>query len=324
MIIRAQPRFVALSGGVGGAKLLLGLDAVLPKGDLTAIVNTGDDFEHLGLYVCPDLDTSLYTLAGLAHAEQGWGRRDETWAFMQTFRELGGADWFNLGDRDLAVHIIRSEQLRRGVTLTSVMAQMCDRLGLQTQLLPMCDQPVRTMIQTDAGEIGFQDYFVRLRCNPVVRSVRFSGAEAANPDAALAALDSERLEAIFICPSNPYLSIDPILAVPGIRRALINRRVPIVAVSPLIGSRAVKGPTAKIMNELAITASNASIASHYLNLLDGMVIDVEDAHLASALGVPSRSTRTLMTTAEDKCRVATTVLEFASHLRARTRGNSQL
>jgi LPPG:FO 2-phospho-L-lactate transferase len=314
MVISPQPRFVAISGGVGGAKLLLGLDGLLPKGDLAAIVNTGDDFEHLGLYICPDLDTSLYTLAGLAHPEQGWGRRDESWSFMQAFRELGGSDWFNLGDRDLAVHVFRSELLRQGNSLTSIMAQLCNRFGLHTALLPMCDEPVRTMIRTDEAEIGFQHYFVRLRCAPVVRSIRFAGAETASADAALAALDNKRLEAIFICPSNPYLSIDPILAVPAIREALLNRRVPVIAVSPLIGSHAVKGPTVKIMAELGIALSSASVGAHYEGLLDGIVLDEEDAHLAEAIKLPSRTTRTLMHTLDDKRRVANAVLEFAKSI----------
>jgi LPPG:FO 2-phospho-L-lactate transferase len=311
MIISPQPRFLAISGGVGGAKLLLGLDSLLPPGDLTAIVNTGDDFEHMGLYICPDIDTSLYTLAGLAHPEQGWGRRDESWSFMQVLRELGGADWFNLGDRDLAVHIVRSERLRHGDTLTAIIADLSGRFGLRTQILPMCNQPVRTMIDTAEGEIGFQDYFVRLHCAPPVRSIRFAGAETATADAALAAFGSDRLEAIFICPSNPYLSIDPILAVPGIRQALLNRRVPVIAVSPLIGSRAVKGPTAKIMTELGTKISNAAVAMHYEGLIDGLIIDEEDAHLSAEMELASRATRTLMHTLDDKRRVARAILEFA-------------
>jgi LPPG:FO 2-phospho-L-lactate transferase len=306
-----QPRIVALSGGIGGAKLLLGLDHYLAEGELSAIVNTGDDFEHFGLYICPDLDTALYTLSGLSHPEQGWGRRDETWSFMQTMRDIGADDWFNLGDRDLALHVWRSERLRCGDSLTQVTAQVCDRLRLKAELVPMCDQPVRTMINTELGEIGFQEYFVKRHCAPSVRSIRFAGADTALATAALTALDSPRLEAIIICPSNPYLSVDPILAVPGIRAALINRRVPAIAVSPLIGSRAVKGPTAKIMAELGMAVSNDSIAAHYSGLVDALLIDEQDAASVGGWSLRSHATNTLMNTLDDKRRVAKAVLALA-------------
>jgi LPPG:FO 2-phospho-L-lactate transferase len=308
---------VALTGGIGGAKLALGLYRVLPPGALACVVNTGDDFVHLGLHVSPDLDTTLYTLAGCDNPEQGWGRRDETWTFMRVLEELGGESWFRLGDGDLALHVERTRRLARGERLGTVMDDVRQRLAITARLLPMSDDPVRTRVLTRDAELAFQEYFVKLRAEPEVRAITFAGAVQARPGAGLAdALASSQLRAIVICPSNPYLSIDPILAIPGLPAALRARGVPVVAVSPLIGGRAVKGPTAKIMRELGIETSNRAIATHYGELLDGLVIDEADGLEALPSGGPSiQVTRTLMQTLKDRERLARSTLEFADRLR---------
>ena len=272
------PRVVALSGGIGGAKLALGLYRVLPPDTLTVIVNTGDDFEHLGLHICPDLDTTLYTLAGLAHPELGWGRRDETWTFMQTLEALGGETWFRLGDADLALHVERTQRLKGGASLSAITADLARRLGIEAAIVPVSDDPIRTRLATSEGELAFQDYFVRRRCAPRVQSIAYQGAAVARlAPAALAALESASLEAILLCPSNPYLSVDPLLAVPPLLPAVRAARVPVVAVTPLVGGEAVKGPTAKIMHELGIPLTPRAIAQHYAAWIDGFVLDRADA-----------------------------------------------
>ena len=292
---------VALTGGIGGAKLALGLARVLPSGALTCIVNTGDDFVHLGLHVSPDLDTTLYTLAGCADPERGWGRRDETWTFMRALAELGGETWFQLGDGDLALHVERTRRLAAGETLSTIMDDIRRRSGVATRLLPMSDDAVRTLVHTPETTLAFQEYFVKLRATPVVRSIVFEhAARARTPPAVLEALGSPHLRAIIICPSNPYLSVDPILAVPGMREALRASAAPVVAVSPLIGGRAVKGPTAKIMHELGIETSPQAIADHYGDLLDGLVIDEADRSGELPATLPTRATRTLMQSLGDR------------------------
>jgi LPPG:FO 2-phospho-L-lactate transferase len=309
---------LALTGGVGGAKLALGLARSLPEGALACVVNTGDDFVHLGLHISPDLDTTLYTLAGCANAARGWGRRDETWTFMQVLATLGGETWFRLGDGDLALHVERTRRLASGEPLSAIMDEMRRRLGVATRLLPMSDDAVRTQVITGSGTLDFQEYFVKHRAEPEVRSIRFQGAAQARPVAGiLDAIAGASLRAIVLCPSNPYLSIDPILAVPGLAAALRGCGVPIVAVSPLVGGRAVKGPTAKIMRELGVETSPRAVAAHYGSLLDGLVIDEADRDDALPEGLPIRVSRTLMTSLEDRIRVAQSALEFASALRAR-------
>jgi LPPG:FO 2-phospho-L-lactate transferase len=309
---------VALTGGIGGAKLALGLHRVLPPGALACIVNTGDDFVHLGLHVSPDLDTTLYTLAGCENPEQGWGRRDETWTFMRVLEELGGETWFRLGDGDLALHVERTRRLATGETLSAIMDDFRHRFGIASRLLPMSDDTVATRVHTPDAELAFQDYFVRLRAAPEVRAIEFAGASTSRTSAVLAeVLGSPRLRAIVVCPSNPYLSIDPILAVRGVAAALRAPGVPVVAVSPLIGGRAVKGPTAKIMRELGIEASNRAIAAHYGDLLDGLVIDESDGSAELSHGLPTHATRTLMKSLADREMLARATLEFAGHLRRR-------
>ena len=291
----------ALCGGVGGAKLALGLYRTLPRGGLTVIVNTGDDFTHLGLRVCPDIDTVLYTLADLANPEQGWGRRDETWTMMRVLESLGGEPWFRLGDGDLAMHILRTRELAGGASLSEVVGRFQSRLGLSAHILPMTDSGVATRLDTEDGDLGFQEYFVKLRCAPRVRSIRYEGAAAALPaPGVIDALAGDRVEGIVICPSNPYLSIDPILAVPALRAALQARRVPSLVVSPLIGGSAVKGPTAKIMSELGIASSPQAIFEHYRGLADALVIDASDVHAASRVPVPVFATNTLMSSLGDR------------------------
>lgn len=306
---------VALSGGVGGAKLSLGLYRALPPAALTVIVNTGDDFTHLGLRICPDLDTALYTLAGLEHPSQGWGRRDETWGFMHAVGMLGGPKWFLLGDADIALHVVRTHRLHAGEGLTDVVLDLSAQMGITAALLPMTDYTVATMIDTDEGELTFQEYFVKRRCQPRMHAIRFVGADSALTTArVLAAINAPDLEAIVICPSNPYLSIDPLLAIPTLREALMRRRVPMIAVSPLIGGNAVKGPTAKIMAELGIASSPRAIAEHYHGLIDALVVDTADAAAAADLPLRIFTAPILMQNIEDRVRLAQFVLARAREL----------
>jgi LPPG:FO 2-phospho-L-lactate transferase len=309
---------VALSGGIGGAKLVLGLSRVMPAADLIVVANTGDDFEHLGLAISPDLDTLLYTLAGLDDPQRGWGRRDETWTFMAALGKLGGETWFQLGDGDLATHVERTRRLTDGESLSAITADFCRRLGIATRILPMTDEEAPTLLATTEGWLDFQDYFVRYRCEPEVQKVEYEDAEDANanPDV-LAALEDPRLRAVVICPSNPFLSIMPILAVGVMREAIADCAAPVVAVSPIIGGRAVKGPTTKIMNELGRPATAAAVAQLYGDLLDGYVLDHADAADAAAvadLGIAVAPAHTLMRTLEDREALARHVLATADAL----------
>jgi LPPG:FO 2-phospho-L-lactate transferase len=309
-------RILALAGGVGGAKLALGLAHTLPADELTVAVNTADDFEHLGLSICPDLDTVMYTLAGVANPETGWGRRDESWTVMEALGQIGGETWFRLGDKDLATHIERTRRLRGGESLSSVMRDLGARLGVKPTMVPMSDDPVRTMVMTaDRGEIAFQDWFVRLRCEPAVKSVRFAGADTARPHRALTELDG--LRGIVVCPSNPFVSVAPILAVPGVRAALDNAKAPRVAVTPIVGGQAIKGPAAKMLAELGHDVSALGVARYYKDWVDGFVLDAQDAGLArdiEALGMTVRVADTMMRNDDDKRRLAAEVLEFVDEL----------
>ncbi|HUA53287.1 MAG TPA: 2-phospho-L-lactate transferase [Candidatus Sulfotelmatobacter sp.] len=311
---------LALAGGVGGAKLANGLARILPPGELTVAVNTGDDFEHLGLHVSPDLDTVMYTLAGLNNPETGWGRAGETWQFMKALGALGGATWFNLGDLDLATHVERTRRLAAGETLSAITADFCTRLGIRQRVVPMSDQPVGTQVLSDQGWLPFQDYFVRLRCEPRVSAFRFDGVAVARPAVGLVqTLGDAALSAIVICPSNPYVSVDPILAVPGVRAALAQRRVPLVAVSPIVGGQAIKGPALKMMQELGREPSALGVARHYAGLIDGLVIDRQDAALAApieALGMRALATDTIMGDPAAQARLAEAVIGFAGGLRS--------
>ena len=307
-------RVVVLTGGVGGAKLVLGLLNTVSPETVTAIVNTGDDFSHLGLHVSPDIDTLLYTLSGKANPAQGWGREGESWNFMAALRSLGGADWFALGDGDLALHVTRSARLGAGETLAAVTADFARAWGIGCGVLPMSNDPVATMLDTDEGELDFQHYFVARRCEPVVRAIRFEGAAAARPaPGVIEAILHPDNRAILIAPSNPFLSVDPLLAVPGIRDALAAVPAPVVAVSPLVGGTAVKGPTAKLMTELGLEVSAAAVARHYAGIIDGMLVDGSDPE--QNFDVAAERADTMMRTLADRVRVARAALAFADTLR---------
>lgn len=308
-------KVLALSGGVGGAKLALGLSRVLDAAQLTIVANIGDDFRHLGLAISPDIDTLMYTLAGLADPVQGWGRRDETWNFMAALEGLGGECWFRLGDADLALHVERTRRLAAGESLSAITETLRQRLGIAPRIVPASDDTLRTRLRTDAGWLDFQDYFVRHRCEPVVRQLDYADAARARPaPGLLRALGDADLRAVVICPSNPFLSIDPILAVPGVRAALAACAAPVIAVSPLIAGRAVKGPTAKLMAELGLAVNNRTIAHHYAGLIDALVIDATEAQALP--GVAAIVAPTLMQSLEDRERLARVVLAAADRLAA--------
>ena len=306
---------LALSGGVGGAKLAAGLAAVLPPDRLTIAVNTGDDFEHLGLTICPDIDSVVYALAGLNDGERGWGVVCETWQAMAMLGRLGEAEWFNLGDRDLAMHIARSHRLRSGDALSEVTTRLTRALGIAANVVPMSDERVRTQLQTEAGWLDFQQYFVAEQCRPEVRAIRFEGTPGAAPSPGLAAaLSRTDLAAVIVCPSNPFLSVDPILAVDGVRARLEAMTAPIIAVSPLVGAKALKGPLAKLLGELHKSVTNLAIAKHYEGRLGSIVIDHVDAADAEGLreaGLSVTIAGTVMFDAADRMRLARVALSAA-------------
>lgn len=304
-------RLVALAGGVGGAKLADGLAQILSPEDLTIVVNTGDDFEHFGLYICPDLDTVCYTLAGLANPETGWGRANETWQTMRNIQRLGGPDWFNLGDQDLATHLERTRRLKAGHSLSQITRDFCRAWGIRHTILPMSDDPVRTVVESDEGRLPFQEYFVRRRFEPRVRGFHFEGIERARPAPGVLEAIHEA-EAVVICPSNPWVSIGPILAVPGLRSALEAKRV--VAVSPIVGGQAVKGPAAKMYRELGIEPSALAVAEHYGALLTGIVVDSVDSEVAKGIKIPSRVVNTIMNSPSDRVQLAREIVEFIETL----------
>ena len=308
-------KIVALAGGVGGAKLAHGLAQILPPENLTVIVNTGDDFEHLGLTICPDLDTVCYTLAGLANPETGWGRENETWNTISNIERLGGPNWFRLGDKDFGTHIERTRRLKGGEPLSQITKDFCKAWGIKQTVLPMSDSPVRTIVNTDEGELAFQEYFVHRHCEPRVKGFRFDGVEAAEPaNGAREAIDSA--EAIVICPSNPWVSIDPILRVIPLIPAPLPKGEgkKIVAVSPIIGGKTVKGPAAKMYAELGIEPSALAVAEHYRNLLAGFVLDSKDGQLSDKFRGKILVTDTLMNSYADRARLAMDVLHFIGSL----------
>jgi LPPG:FO 2-phospho-L-lactate transferase len=311
--------YLAITGGIGGAKLALGLSCLLDGPELSFAVNTADDFEHLGLHVAPDIDTLIYTLAGENNPETGWGRRDESWNFMQALGELGGETWFALGDRDLAVNLERSQRLRAGQTLSQVTAAFATAFGIAHAVLPMTDDPVSTRVLTRDGELDFQHYFVRDRCAPVVKGFRFAGVENARLNPAIAAcLESPELAGVVLCPSNPFVSVDPILALPGMREGLRACRAPVIAVSPVVGGAAIKGPTVKMMAELSLPTSAAWVAGHYQAFLDGFVLDSADEKLApeiESMGIHVSATNTVMVSLEDRMAVARHCLQMMDSLR---------
>lgn len=309
---------VALAGGVGGAKLAYGLYQLL--GDrLTVVVNTGDDFEHWGLTICPDLDTVTYNLAGINNLEQGWGLADESYRALEQVTRYGGESWFRLGDRDLGTHLVRTQTLKSGATLTEVTFRLKTEIGIRASILPMSDQPVRTLVHTDEGVLAFQDYFVRRRCEPRLIRLEFAGIGAARPSPpVMSALNDAA--AVVLCPSNPYLSLDPILHLPGMADKLRGLHAPVVAVSPIVGGLALKGPAAKIMAELGVEVSPVAVARHLTGQirLDGFVLDQTDAASASDVaalqGVTPLVTDTIMGDHASKMRLAQNVLQFAAAL----------
>ncbi|MDP4021998.1 2-phospho-L-lactate transferase [Methylobacterium sp. NEAU 140] len=303
--------YIALCGGVGGSKLAAGLQALLGR-RLTVVVNVGDDFDHLGLRICPDIDTVLYRLSGLNDEQRGWGRADESWQFMRALGQFSEETWFQLGDLDVALHVVRTHRQAAGYALAEITMDMADRLGIDARVVPATDDAVRTKVVCQEGVLDFQRYFVERRCEPPIERLVFEGAADARPTpAAEAAFAADSLAGIVICPSNPYLSIDPILAIPRLRALLAERRVPAVAVSPIIDGKAVKGPTAKIMRELNVASTPHSIALHYEGLIDGLMIDTMDAsRQAEDCGVPVCSAATLMTSAEDQVALAGAAIDF--------------
>lgn len=304
-------KVVALAGGVGGAKLAEGLAGCLAPENLTIIVNTADDFIHLGMQISPDIDTVTYTLAGLADPERGWGRVDESWVFMETLEQLCGPAWFRLGDRDLALHHFRTYRRAQGERLSSVTYEIKERLGVKPNILPMTDDPVQTIVVTTEGELPFQEYFVARKCEPVVTGFRFEGIEQARP--APGVLESlNAADVVVFCPSNPWVSLDPILGIEGIRSGVENN--PVFMVSPIIAGKTVKGPAAKMYAELGIEPSALAVVQHFETLLDGILIDRLDASLAQeikSLGIQVREDQTLMKTREDRIRLANALLEFS-------------
>lgn len=305
---------IALSGGVGGAKLALGLSRCLSADALTIVANTADDFEHLGLAISPDLDTVMYTLAGLNDRQRGWGLADESFHMMESLARLGGESWFQLGDRDLATHLQRSQMLRHGATLTQVTAALCKQLDVQHRLLPMSDDPVRTLVLTDQGELPFQHYFVREQCNPRIVDYRFDGIDAATAQSDfMQLLCGNDVRAVIICPSNPFVSVSPILQLPGVRAAMKKNAAPVIAISPIVGGAAIKGPAAKMMDELGLSVSADSVAAFYGDLLDGFVLDRLDQHLLEAvrsMGIAAVCEDTIMKSTADRIGLAEKVLRF--------------
>ena len=305
---------VALAGGVGGAKLADGLAQILPAEHLTVIVNTGDDFEHFGLSISPDLDTVCYTLAGLANPDTGWGRADETWNAQGSLAALDAPTWFSLGDRDLGTHLERTRRLQAGESLSAITKDFCRAWGVRARVLPMSDQPLRTMVDTDEGELAFQHYFVQRACEPKVKGFRFEGLDQAKPaPGVIEAINAAQL--IVICPSNPWVSVAPILAIGELRAALAGQTI--VAVSPIIGGKAVKGPAAKMFAELGIEPSALAVARYYGSLLDGFVLDQQDSGQANRvreLGIMPLASATLMQDRADRARLAEEVLKFGSNL----------
>ncbi|HOZ38809.1 MAG TPA: 2-phospho-L-lactate transferase [Anaerolineaceae bacterium] len=304
-------KVTALAGGVGGAKLLVGLDKTLLPGQLTAIVNTGDDFTHFGLHISPDLDSVCYALAGLADQLHGWGRKEESWQVLEELRRIGAPDWFALGDKDLAWHLERRYLLNQGKTLTEATAYFCESNGIQSRVLPMCDEPAPTLIKTKTGEwLGFQDYFVRQKCQPEIAEIALLGDKRIAPNK-LVTEALQEAELVVLAPSNPWVSIDPILAMEGVRSILLEK--PVVAVSPIIQGSALKGPAAKMFNDLGIEPSAQAVWKHYEGILDGFIFDDLDAKETlnwEPSAIINESFQTIMKDDADKFKLAEAVISL--------------
>ena len=306
-----MPRILALTGGVGGAKLALGLSQVLGPDEVLFMVNTGDDFEHLGLHISPDIDSLTYALAQENNQELGWGRAGETWQFIETLGALGGDDWFRLGDKDMALHTRRTQLIRAGATLTEATRAICSAMGIEHTVAPMSDDPVRTIVHSDQGPLAFQHYFVRDRCEPAVTGFEFQGLDQARLNPVIETWLKD-CDGVIVCPSNPYVSVDPLLQLPGFRARL--DALPVIAVSPIVGGIAIKGPAAKMMAELQVPATASAVAAHYEGLIDGFVMDETDADEAKGLKIPTIVTNTIMVTLADRVALARDVLAMLQAL----------
>ena len=305
---------LALSGGVGGAKLALGLSQVLPAEQLTVVANTADDFEHLGLHIAPDLDTVMYTLAGISNREQGWGLADESWQCMQAIRRLGGESWFQLGDQDLATHLLRSQWLAAGDNLTTVTDRLCQRLSVRYRILPMCNEKVSTLVHSPAGDLPFQHYFVREQCRPEVSGFSFRGIENSRLSSQLSAA-IEAMGALIVCPSNPFVSIAPILAVNSLKQTIIARNTPRIVVSPIVSGMAIKGPAGKMMQELSMPVTALSVAEYYRQFATHFVLDSADSHYRQAieaLGMEVIICNTVMHSLDERISLAKTLLDSSA------------
>ena len=318
MGINSPVTHLALSGGIGGAKLALGLEYIFNSTNLMIAGNTGDDFEHFGLNISPDLDTLLYTLSGKSDLERGWGLANETWSFMKAMKEIGGETWFQLGDRDLAIHVERTRRLKEGERLSLITSSFCRKFGVKSQIVPATDDPLKTLVKTPKGILCFQHYFVRDQCRPKILGLKYEGLENAQPCPALEeALESSLLETVVVCPSNPFLSIDPILAVKGVREKLKSSNARVIAVSPIVGGDAVKGPTANNMRDLGFTVSAYTVAKYYSDFIDGFMLDKGDENEISRIesqGIQVGLAETVMTDLQSKIKLAEDVLRFSKTL----------
>ena len=304
-------KILAITGGVGGAKLALGLSKILTPDELLFLVNTGDDFQHLGLEISPDLDSLLYALSGKNNPELGWGRANETWACISELEELGADSWFRLGDRDLALHLVRTQMLSQGATLQNVADRLCESLGIDHRIAPMSNDKISTTVNTPNGKLAFQEYFVREQCEPAVIDFDFEGIENSKPNPVVMSWLDE-CDGIIICPSNPYVSVDTILSVPKYRDAFQSK--PVIAVSPIVGGLAIKGPAAKMMKELGVPPTPIAVAKHYGSLLSGFVLDQTDHEQAKDIAIPSIVTQTIMLTLQDRIGLAEQCVRFLEEL----------
>ena len=312
-----KKKILALSGGVGGAKLCRGLDQITDKDELVIIANTGDDFLYLGFYISPDIDTLIYTLSGENNIETGWGRTNETWKAHNVMRELGADNWFKLGDKDLEMHVYRSKEIQNGTSLTEITQKVSKIWNINSKILPMSNHSVKTIIESDIGTLSFQEYFVKKKCMPKVESITFKNKKAKTSQIILDEMNDKNLTAIVFAPSNPYLSIDPILSLSEIKTFLHTSSTPVIAVSPVVGGQAIKGPTTKIMTELGLEPSAVTIAKHYDGLIDGLILDVLDQSLVSQvedMGIKTKVMNTVMHNDQDKIQLAQGVLDFAQEI----------
>ena len=314
-------KYLALSGGVGGAKLALGLSHVLNTEQLLIVVNTGDDFQHLGLLVSPDIDTLIYTLSGLSNRELGWGRQDESWNFMQACEELGMDTWFRLGDKDLAVHLFRTQGLAQGLTLSEVTRELCKRFNINFQIVPMSDDSINTFVDTTMGTLPFQEYFVKHRCEPEVIELEYRGVDNAQMSFSFEkSLDDSALQAVIICPSNPFLSVQPILSIPNVRKKLKEIRQPVVIVSPIVEGQAIKGPTGKMMKEMGFDCNVSGIVDFYADIADGIVIDNKDSIYAERIesrGIKVHTSNIVMQSLQERINLAKEVIQFSKTFSAK-------